>query len=67
MSLNKARILSSENDASVKQEQNTEVKINIVPLRRLFNHPGFGFPASARYLIEWILLRISLIRVMRTK
>lgn len=31
MSLNKARVLSSENDASVKQEQNTEVKINIVP------------------------------------
>ena len=29
MSLNKARILSSENDASVKQEQNTNVEIKI--------------------------------------
>ena len=31
MSLNKARILSSENDASVKQEQNTNVNIKIQP------------------------------------
>ena len=31
MSLNKAIILSSENDASVKQEQNTNVEIKIKP------------------------------------
>ena len=31
--LNKARILSSENDASVKQEQNTNVEIKIKPSR----------------------------------
>ena len=31
MTLNKARILSSENDASVKQEQNTNINIKIKP------------------------------------
>ena len=31
MTLNKARILSSENDASVKQEQNTNINIKIRP------------------------------------
>ena len=31
MSLNRARILSSENDASVKQEQNTNVEIKFKP------------------------------------
>ena len=31
MALSKARILSSENDASVKQEQNTSININIKP------------------------------------
>ena len=29
--MNKARILSSENDASVKQEQSTSININIKP------------------------------------
>ena len=61
MSLNKARILSSENDASVKQEQNTEVKINIVP-RSVENSPlkpekdiNFTLPMQTQFAQQNVL------------